>query len=686
MTDVERPASAFLPPPEWGAGAPPISWFNENIVHYLQVQEEMDFLHHVLSFVQRLQHERLISTAAQKNLLGQVPKGTAEEVMQKTSAPPLQEMTKQGLLTLQELVALFQAENPQLAKELAPFNKILQSLLSSMPQVKEEQLNALRALLENLEKHAATLSPQGKKAFWEKVSDYFAGTLQSSQDVHEEYSQFLSALQGRQALLKDLLSMLQNFQQLSSDATTYKQFSPAQLQQLVEIIQDLGTAQSQLPKELQEKVLALLAQLKNVKGSEKQKLLDLLAHTLVQQAARHYLETNPQATWQSVQNYLRQYFAKSPLAQLKLPFLEELMQKVGTLTEEKDPKNLKFLDKAYFAKAEERRVEPNLRFEEEITELYEFDPDSWQGGKKSADALAQSAAGLKTEQDAQSEGVAKTLKTMEEVSKTAHKSTGYSAMQSMMSGSLPCEFKKIILDYYMKHQQEYLQALAELLYFSNMATGIGNNLLETISNFQNAATTFNFANQVTGSGGQYNGTVSQYKALLEEEKKACAKTMTAIDDELNKIRQEEDKIKGDKSLTTAQKKELLDKLDPIKKQLLVAHENVMRLNNDLKVIQIKPGADSSHFTISPPNWRTYIGQDEYRVINGDSSVQPSGSLTDIYGDVRSITSYYSLQTTQNQMTLQMNMTEVQQQWTITGTGFQILWQIYMTLAKAIFGR
>ena len=254
------------------------------------------------------------------------------------------------------------------------------------------------------------------------------------------------------------------------------------------------------------------------------------------------------------------------------------------------------------------------------------------------------------------------------------------------AGSLPDQFQKAIINHYMPQQEAYLMELAELLMFDNMGASIGNSLLNIITDFSAAATNFDFSNFLHGDGkGEFSGTPTQAQNQISKETSNAYKDLQEIKNAINKIDSEVKNIENDKNLTASQKQDMISKLQSIKANLQVSEGQVSNLYDLLKQLHVHPGSDSKHFKITgPEGWEKSLSQDENLVINGDPKSKPPGGLVQISSDVNTFQQTYSDQGQNQQMMLQMRMTEIQQEWTVVSTALQLLNQMYMTVSQSIY--
>lgn len=259
-------------------------------------------------------------------------------------------------------------------------------------------------------------------------------------------------------------------------------------------------------------------------------------------------------------------------------------------------------------------------------------------------------------------------------------------------GSLPDRFKRAILDYYMPRQEAFLMQMAALLYFDNMGSEIGNTLLGKMSDFGGAQFNYNFSGMMgSKTTAGYTGNYTAAKNALSKEKNQVSTDINNANDGINSINKQiqdvQDKTQPppDRPFTPEQGKELLDKLNGYKANLQVALNQLNALKTILAPMQVVPGGDAQHFNINGlPNPVSALSSAENVVINGDNSSNPKGGLLNINTMITTDQSHYSSEGQNQQMKLQMTMTQVQQEWTVVSTALQLLNQMYMTVAQGVY--
>lgn len=276
--------------------------------------------------------------------------------------------------------------------------------------------------------------------------------------------------------------------------------------------------------------------------------------------------------------------------------------------------------------------------------------------------------------------------------------------QSIQAGSLPDDFRHAILDVYMPGQEAYLEGLANLLYFYNRGAEIGNELLTDTLGFSVASNNYNFSNWLQKTGDHYSGSYSWATGQLDDEKKQVGRDLASISKAIDDIDNEISNVNdpNEEQLSESQKKTLTDQLNADKENLLVARDQLNDLNKVLQTLRVdRVTDDDTHFEVTThtttiddvtfgadKDWATKLPDLEDKVVNGispdpDDPDAPTGGLVSINTTLNANQQKYSDQGQNQQMILQMRMTQIQQEWTIIGIAMQAVNQAYMTFARNI---
>jgi hypothetical protein len=261
---------------------------------------------------------------------------------------------------------------------------------------------------------------------------------------------------------------------------------------------------------------------------------------------------------------------------------------------------------------------------------------------------------------------------------------------------LPSQFAHVIIDHFMPQQEEFLQNLAMLLFLNNMGAQFGNSLLDKMLGFGDAANNYNFNHFLRPAGdGNFSGSVADAIKQLQAEERQCAQDMKQNDEiaatitrQLAQIKQELDK----QPPPTPKQKAILTKMQASLTSTLQSSNacydqlhNLAHLLSTLKISAAPGISPDKEFTITDgASWQTDLGQDEGYVINGNPSQVPSGGLVKLQSQTQAFQQSYADQGQNLQMKLQMEMTGIQQEWTVVSTALQLLNQMYMSVAQAIY--
>lgn len=656
---------------------PPTSWYKENILHYYQIKSQIEFLTGLIIYLQQRDLENLRKTKQEgKQVLefAYLPEGegSAEEIANASSYNLLQNHVGTQIQYLAKLINILKMGNPQLAKELDAGLNQLNRMTQSFPQLSQEELASLSNLLARYSELSKQMPPSTQKAFWEALNEMLEKMLNANTLMKEQFAALVNSIQNKMQemgkfkdQISSLLSLLTSGQmkeglsQLIATLKNYPFFSPDQKKSLSVI---LGKA----------------AKMTGKKGHS---LLQLMSQM---QLAEWIRAAGPGATKQQIVDHVQRQLKEPPFNSLSPPFMADLAAQIHRDSEEKG-----FL---------ENPLPP---------ENFLFDETSVSKGSA---AIAAHFEQQHQTYENQLVGYGQAAARAGEVGENLGRSAAYGASNSIGSGSLPNDFQNAILNHYMPGQEKYLMELAMLLNFDNMGAEVGNALLSIMSNFAAAATDFDISGTLQGTGtpGQYSESPTYEKNAISKAKNNAYQALKNIQRSIDKINSEIIQIENNPNFTAAQKKEMVDKLTSIRTQLQAAQGQLQALYNlysHLKVGQAKnpkppPSYLAKACTVTytgpipdDPTWKWQDALSAYENIatNGATAaeakkwgVQEGGGLVPISSQVNTFQQKYADQGQNQQMLLQMRMTEIQQEWTVVSTALQSLNQMYMSLAQGIY--
>lgn len=289
-------------------------------------------------------------------------------------------------------------------------------------------------------------------------------------------------------------------------------------------------------------------------------------------------------------------------------------------------------------------------------------------------------------------------KNITQVSAVHHNMTQAVSHSSGRSGnnqSLADAFRNLVLDQYMRDQQKYLLKLALALQSSNIAMDDLGSVMNILSDLSSGSVSFNVSTLIN-SEKKYPYGPSISNAYNSERTKIMNMfgPNGSIKQAISKIQQEiydiEHGTTGSK-MTPEAKTSLL-------KTLKKAEGELKEWENFGKQSQMYNWY-KSHGMTSGGSWtvngKTITSSKTAAEITKELSKYegflknggPGGvipKLSSIYTQLSTAQSNYKNQSEQEQTTLQMKMTEIQQEWAVVATALQMLNQMYMTYANAIY--
>ena len=709
--------------------APPNSWVTENIVQYLQDRTQASFLKDVLSYAQSLQANQLSQTrpkilSLKETFASISDNGSAEDIAHGSLFNTAQSLVKTQMETLEKLILLMSQADPKLASQTKGMLEELQNTAQSFPHLSPGQLQNLNTILQQLNKFASNLPPNSQRGFWNTQVIMLQQLMGDNKGSMQDFQDEIKELQAKIQTLGEMIDQLKEMKKtLTATPPTPKQF-----QALIENLQGLANRYGELNPTQQQALGSLFKQLEQFKTGSGEPLAQVIADTLIHSKLSAFMKANPQATPEQIAAHLKSFLKESNLQSSHLPFMQNVGDAIEDVLGKKGFPETEGYSSEAFATQQNGTISPNEEFQSAILGAYSPSGAHIAHLEKAVGGFTQSAAQEMTANQNKVQGFTDTVNALSNIQEHLGKSAAWAIGQSYAAGEppglgaqaadagqkvgdagapLPNQFANAILNHYMPGQQAYLEQLAMLLFLDNMGAQFGNSLLNTINDFNGAATNYNFDNSLHKQGTGFSGSVSQAKQHLSNEKNQVSKDINSANKAYNQaqsdINQINAKMQGPPPPTASQMKILQAQkasLEQLQGDLKASIGQLQKLKTALDQITIgnptPPQTPSKNFnvygaggwgTFPPPGWQSAIGNGERLVINGDSSVKPpafQGGLVNIASEVTTFQQTYSDQGQNQQMILQMRMTEIQQEWTVVSTALQLLNQMYMTAAQGIY--
>jgi hypothetical protein len=710
---------------------PPTSWVEDNVVKYLQIKSHVTFLTDILTYVHTLQAQQMTQPKVQgfptlKTSFVPVPEeGSAEEVAQVSILNTAQGWIKTEIAAIERILIELEKSDPEVVPQLKMMLSELRQIAQAFPRLSPQHLQSLNTILTQLNQLVPRLPLSYQRSFWNTQVKMLQTMMTDNETNMHECKEELDAHQAQVRILEETNSLLKELEK--SLATQLP--GAKELQKLFENVQFLAN-QFHLGKfdpEVQQGLSALFAQLAQFKTVKGQPLAHLLADALVHTKTTSFLQQNPKASPAEVKAFLKAFLKQSNLQQTSLPFLHKLGDAIEELVGKKDFPTTAGYSGTSFATLDEGGISPREEVLSAILSLYSPDAKDIGELKKTTIKLGGAVHQEMKISQKKIKACQTTLGTLtshhENFGKAAAFAVGktYAAGQPPAAGgtttptggdeeALANEFARIILNKFMPAQQDYLEGLALILSLDNMGASFGNDLMNLMSDFASANNNYNFGNSLIPAGNDFVGTQKQAQNKLNNEKTQCSTDITNINNSLNTIQKQIEQIKEklppSGKPTPDQTKILQDQLNTLtnlQSNLKTALTQVTNNLAHLEKITIGPAQDphqpnsDNYYSVydangkpfpstPPPTWQSDIESSESLVINGDAAADPTkkGGLISIGTSVITFQQNYSSQQESQQMQLNMAMTEIQQEWTVVSTALQLLNQMYMSIAQAIY--
>lgn len=708
--------------------APPTSWVEENIVQYLQDRTQASFLKDVLAYAQGLQAQQLSQTRPKVVSLKEAfspvsEEGSAEDISHASTFNTTQGLVKTQIETFEKLILLTQQGNPQLTSQTKGMLEELRQIAQSFPQLSPGQVQNLNTILQQLNKNVANLPNSYQRAFWNTQVLMLQSMMNDNKGNSQDYQGEIKELQAKIKMLGEMIQELKEMQK----ALTATPPSAKQFQNLIETLQTLANRFGELNPAGQQAMGALFHQLNQFTTQSGKPLAQLIADTLIHTKLTAFLKSNPKATPQQIVEHLKAFLKQSNLQSSTLPFLQSLGDSIEDVLSKKGFPESESSTGTPFAISSQGIIQPNEDVPRTTLASYVPTGSSLSSLEKAVGALTSSAQKELPPLEEKVKGFTDTFKNLSDAQEHLGKSAAWAVGQSYAAGehpalgaqaggmevgaadgspSLPNQFANAILNHYMPGQQAYLEQLAMMLFLDNMGAQFGNQLLSTMSDFSGAGVNYNFSNSLHKQGNDFSGSVTQAQNQLNNEKTQVNNDLNNANNAYNQagndIAKIQDKINGPPKPSASQLKVLEAQkasLEQLQGNLKVAIGQLKQLQSALNNITIgnpvdPPKDPTKSFHVyganggdPPAGWQSAINNGERLVINGDPTIKPpapQGGLVRIAADVTTFQQTYSDQSQNQQMILQMRMTEIQQEWTVVSTALQLLNQMYMTAAQGIY--
>ncbi|AGW38342.1 hypothetical protein CPE1_0873 [Chlamydia pecorum PV3056/3] len=254
-------------------------------------------------------------------------------------------------------------------------------------------------------------------------------------------------------------------------------------------------------------------------------------------------------------------------------------------------------------------------------------------------------------------------------------------------------YTSLMLDKFLPAQQQVIRSLGDQMTFSNKTARYLNQIIQMITSFHNADTYYSLSIYLKQMNLQsLTDAVGKAKSVLANEITRCGTDITRCKQAKIEIDKIIPVVKADTEMSSSQIRELVGVLTSYKSQFDDLIRHLSELYVLLKGMEItavdNPDETIQAFTVSVHNqpensWVKQLATFESFVIEGGQNGVVPGGEKQLLQSLESSEQDYTTFNQNQQLALQLEMSAMQQEWTIVSTALALLNQMFAKIARRI---
>ena len=254
-------------------------------------------------------------------------------------------------------------------------------------------------------------------------------------------------------------------------------------------------------------------------------------------------------------------------------------------------------------------------------------------------------------------------------------------------------YTSLMLDKFLPAQQQVIRSLGDQMTFSNKTARYLNQIIQMITSFHNADTYYSLSIYLKQMNLQsLTDAVGKAKSVLANEITRCGTDITRCKQAKIEIDKIIPVVKADTEMSSSQIRELVGVLTSYKSQFDDLIRHLSELYVLLKGMAItavdNPDETIQAFTVSVHNqpensWVKQLATFESFVIEGGQNGVVPGGEKQLLQSLESSEQDYTTFNQNQQLALQLEMSAMQQEWTIVSTALALLNQMFAKIARRI---
>lgn len=591
--------------------------------------------------------------------------------------------------TMNSIVSLY----PEQYSAFLPVVDKLNAIMTSLPSISEDEIKTLNQL--PAETYSLMVNQNlpltFRSAFWNSVQTTYTNIVNNSKDLSVTLSQDLQNAQNQQDLFNEVQQSISEFLLFVSPGSNQNALTITDISQMLQLLMFIGNVFSSLDENEQNLINNTLTPTVNRECYNANQMAftlgDVLADVWAYNIVSVFLSEDPKMTQsalqESVSNMMASYKTSlfSPIEKMANAVLD-IVQSFGQGV----------VGSIYSFSADGQLVMASQFINSVISSpgyinnssLSSLEANQNSGivfNLEASQIVSQNTINLNTLQNAAIQ--------LTNFVAIQTESLSNSRGQSLLFLPLPSAIASVLLDHYMPEEVDYLQTLSDNLYYSNMGSKMGGAVLETISNYINSGSFFNFASMVgnpitTNGKTSFSGNATSAENRLKLEIQQTKSYITTTKQALEVIEQQITAIQSDTKLSPSEKNQLISVLNKNKNSFNNILSNLVAAQSLLNQLQVVPdgsGENTGSFQITgPSNWQSDLQNLETSLVTGSNG---NGGMFSTITNLQATQQSFADDGQNKQLELQLHLTTMQQEWTVIATSLQILNQIYLGLARNI---
>ncbi|WP_194843689.1 CT620/CT621 family type III secretion system effector [Candidatus Clavichlamydia salmonicola] len=251
---------------------------------------------------------------------------------------------------------------------------------------------------------------------------------------------------------------------------------------------------------------------------------------------------------------------------------------------------------------------------------------------------------------------------------------------------LASKYQSLMINNFIPKQDRYLNSMVHDMNYAGVGMDLYNQLRAKLPGVVSAVAHYNLSNCLNQANTQnITSAFDVTRSALTASRRRIYNDLVLVDDALRLCNQLIINMEDDVKFGSLEKNQLIMELTNMKYSLTAAADQGTKLYNFVNLLSITGITDKTKTNIfnveGPAEWPYALPFLEQQFITGNKKQIFEGGISTIGNLLQSGYANYADQGQAQQLTLNLEVNAVQQEWTIITTGLHLLGRLYMTLAS-----